>query len=57
MAYTEYLQDLKDKKTIVKLFIDNKTMLEGKITSFDNTCVIIDKCMVLQPHIISIVPR
>lgn len=57
MAYNQYLQELKTNKTIIKLFISNKTMLEGKITDFDDNCVIIDKCLVLREQIISIVPR
>lgn len=57
MAYTEFLKKLKDDKITVKLFLSNKTMLSGKITDFDEDCVVINKCMALREQIISITPE
>lgn len=57
MAYNEYLQDLKTKGTPVKVFLSNKTMLEGKIVDFDDFGIILDKCLVIREQAISIVPR
>ena len=54
MAYTEYLQDLKEKKTVIKAFLINTTMLQGKVTSFDDDFIIIDSCLVNIRHLISI---
>lgn len=57
MAYSEFLKKLKDDKITVKLFLSNKTMLSGKITDFDDECVVINKCMALKKQIISITPE
>jgi sRNA-binding regulator protein Hfq len=57
MAFNEFLQTHKDKKTPLKIFLSNSTMLSGKITDFDEDCIILDKCMILYEKIISIVPQ
>ncbi len=56
MALTTYLDKHKLEKTEVKTFLTNGTMLSGKITDFDEDCVIIDKCLVFREQIISIKP-
>jgi sRNA-binding regulator protein Hfq len=56
MAYTEYLQQHKTDKTELKVFLENKTMLTGRISNFDEDTIIIDKCLVFREQIISIKP-
>lgn len=54
MAYNEYLKAHMDKKTEMKVFLTSKTMLTGKIISFDEDCIVLDKCMILRDQIISL---
>ena len=56
MALNEYLQKCKTEKTELKTFLTNGTMLSGKVTDFDEDCVVIDKCLVFREQIISIKP-
>lgn len=56
MALNEYLQKCKTDKTELKTFLTNGTMLSGKVTDFDEDCVVIDKCLVFREQIISIKP-
>jgi len=56
MAREAYLKKLKEDKTDIKCFLSNKTLLTGRITNFDDECVIIDKCLIFYEQIISIVP-
>ena len=56
MALNEYLQKCKSEKTELKTFLTNGTMLSGKLTDFDEDCVVIDKCLVFREQIISIKP-
>lgn len=56
-AYTTYLENLKNSKQSVKAFLDNKTMLTGRITDFDDSCVIVNKCMVMREKLVSITPE
>lgn len=57
MAYNKYLTDYKTSRAKVKVYLDNKTMLVGKVNDFDDCCVIIDSCLVNRDKIISIVPE
>ena len=57
MAYNEYLKKHKEKKTDMKVFLSNKTMLQGSIYDFDDSCIILDKCMIFCEQIISITPQ
>ena len=56
MSKNDYLQKLKDSKTEVKVFLSNKTMLIGCVNGFDENTIIIDKCLIFNNQIISIVP-
>lgn len=56
MAYTEYLKNLKASKVNCKVFIDGKTMLSGRIVDFDDTCIIVNKCLVERRKLVSITP-
>ncbi len=57
-----YLSMMKEQKTIVKVFIEgasptqSKTMLSGKITSFDDEAIVLDQCLILLERVISIAP-
>lgn len=57
MAFNEFLKTHMDKKSTLKVFLSNSTMLTGKITDYDEDCIILDKCMILHEKIISIVPQ
>jgi sRNA-binding regulator protein Hfq len=57
MAFTEFLKTHMEKKTVLKVFLTNSTMLSGKISDYDDDCIILDKCMILHEKIISIVPQ
>jgi sRNA-binding regulator protein Hfq len=57
MAYEEFLTEHKSKKTELNVFLSNKTMLQGKITDFDESCIILDKCFIRCNEIISITPQ
>ena len=58
MAYTEFLNKHKTKKSEVNVFLSGKnTMLSGKITDFDDTCIILDECLISRINIISITPQ
>lgn len=57
MVFTDYLQTHKEKKTHLNIFLDNKVMLEGLITTFDEDCIVLDKCLIFREHIISIKPQ
>jgi len=58
MAYTEYLTKYKTKRTEVNVFLSGKnTMLTGKISDFDDTCIILDECLIFRINIISITPQ
>lgn len=57
MAYSEYLNEYKNKKLEINVYLSNKTMLQGKISDFDDKCIILDKCMIFCEEIISIVPQ
>jgi sRNA-binding regulator protein Hfq len=39
----EYLEKCKQDKTEVKVFLENKTMLVGKITSYDDVSFVLKK--------------
>lgn len=56
-AYNEYLTEHKSKKTDLNAFLSNKTMLVGRISAFDDKCIILDKCLIFHEQIISIVPQ
>jgi RNA chaperone Hfq len=56
MAYNEFLKNHKAKKTELKVFLVNKTMLQGPITDYDDDCIILDKCLIFREQIISITP-
>ena len=57
-----YLSDMKDKRTTVKVFIEGssptqaKTMLSGKITSYDDDAIVLDECLIFLERVISIAP-
>jgi sRNA-binding regulator protein Hfq len=53
-TWVNHLQDLKKNETKVKLFLDNSTMLQGKITAFDEDSIVIDSCLVNREHVVSI---
>lgn len=53
----EYLDKCKKEKTDVKVFLVNKTMLQGKIINFDETSFVLDKCLVFIANTISIDPK
>jgi sRNA-binding regulator protein Hfq len=55
-AYENFLDLHKRNKNIVKVFLDSGTMLQGVITDYDETTIIIDKCFVNLDKIISIAP-
>lgn len=59
MAYGQYLKTQKEKGTELKVFLNDskKTMLQGKITDFDEDCIVLDKCLIMREHIISISPQ
>jgi sRNA-binding regulator protein Hfq len=57
MAYKEFLQKLQNEKTTVKVFLSNKTMLSGKITDYDEDCIVVNKCMALKHQVISVTPE
>lgn len=55
MAYTEYCKKCKEDKTILKVFLKyNNTMLSGKITDFDEDCIILNSCLINRDAISSI---
>jgi sRNA-binding regulator protein Hfq len=54
MAYNEYLKTHMEKKIEMKVFLTSKTMLTGKILSFDDDCIVLNKCMILRDQIISV---
>ena len=56
MALQEYLKNHMEKKTELKIFLSNKTMLSGRISNFDDDCIILDKCLIYREQIISVVP-
>lgn len=59
MAYGQFLKTHKEKGTELKVFLNDnkKTMLQGKITDFDDDCIVLDKCLIFRNHIISITPQ
>jgi sRNA-binding regulator protein Hfq len=55
MAYTEYCKKHKEDKTILKVFLkSSNTMLHGKITDFDEDCIVLDSCLINRDSISSI---
>jgi len=56
MARDNFFKKLKTEKTDCKVFLSNKTMLVGKITDYDDECVVVDQCLIFYEQIISIVP-
>jgi sRNA-binding regulator protein Hfq len=44
-------------KTSMKIFLDSGTMLQGKITDYDEKTIVLDKCLVFLDKVISISPR
>lgn len=54
MAYNEFLQNHKDKKTEMKVFLTNRVMLQGKIVDFDENVIVINKCMAFIYQIVSV---
>ena len=48
---------LHKNKTVMKVFLSSGTMLQGKITDYDDTTIVVDKCLVYQDKVISISPR
>lgn len=53
-TWYDHLYDLKKKETKIKLFLTNSTMLQGKITAFDEDSIVIDSCLVTRDHVVSI---
>ena len=53
---------MKDTRTPVKVFIEGssptqaKTMLSGKITSYDDDAIVLDECLIFLERVISIAP-
>jgi len=58
----DYLEDIKDKELVVKVFIEgssptqSKTMLSGKIMDFDEDSIVLDQCLIFLKRVISIAP-
>lgn len=59
MAYGQFLKNHSQKGTELKVFLNDskKTMLQGKITDYDENCIVLDKCLIFIEHIISISPQ
>lgn len=56
-----YLADAKKTKTVMKVFLESgggqqKTMLKGIITDFDDDALVLDECLVPMERVISIAP-
>ncbi len=56
MAKAEYLKKLQNDKATLKVFLNNGTMLQGKISDFDEESIVLDKCLIFNKQIISMVP-
>lgn len=56
-AMIEYLGGHKTAKTQMKVFLSNGVMLEGLIGSFDDKCIILNKCMIYHDKIVSMTPQ
>jgi sRNA-binding regulator protein Hfq len=57
MCITNFLQNCVQNKTEVKVFLTNKTMLTGRIITYDDVSFILEKCLVLIHNTISIDPK
>lgn len=55
-ATLNYFKQHKNK-TVLKVFLSSGTMLQGKITDYDETAIVVDKCLVFIEKVISISPR
>jgi sRNA-binding regulator protein Hfq len=53
----EYFENHKKKKTELKTFLSNGTMLTGAITSYDDVSITLNKCLIMISKIISISPK
>ena len=51
MARDNFFKKLKTEKTDCKVFLSNKTMLVGKITDYDDECVVVDQCLIFYEQI------
>lgn len=54
---TRYFQKYKDNKKTLKVFLSSGTMLHGLITDYDETSIVVDKCLVFVDKIVSISPK
>jgi sRNA-binding regulator protein Hfq len=53
----KFLSECQSKKILMKVFLQNGTMLEGFVVDFDELDIVIDKCLVAREKIISITPK
>lgn len=53
-ARKEFFENVIKNNKEVKVFLSNKTMLQGHIKSFDDNSFVIDKCLVFYRQTISI---
>lgn len=53
----KYLSHIKEKKTVVKMFLTSGTMLTGLITGFDEDSIVIGKCLAFREQVTSITPK
>lgn len=56
-----FLESAKSSKTNIKVFVDSgtgqpKTMLQGKVTDFDNEAIVLNSCLIFMDRIISMTP-
>jgi sRNA-binding regulator protein Hfq len=55
-----YLQQYKNSRTEMKVFLYSgaaTTMLTGRISEFDDTSFVLDKCLIQIDKVISITPK
>ena len=52
-----YCSNAKDKKTNVKVFLDNGVMLDGIISDYDSHNIILNQCLINWDKIVSISPK
>ena len=52
----KFLKEMRDAKKVMKVFLDNGTMLQGIIVDDDEISFVIDKCLVNWNKVISVTP-
>jgi len=57
MARNEYLDKHKKQGTELKVFLYGGAMLSGRVTDFDEECIVLNKCLIERDKIISITPQ